>query len=151
MTGRPGHAPSALMHYGVEASSPVSFLLKIPEKHKNNYNIRYFINNLLYEYTICVIPLNDHFRLTTIPILLLLIILSFNYLLTLAFIDFGIRPLRYSKLRSTQGQDRMSNLALIHCHRDVARTVLQLPVLMKFVSKNQVRRNMFMDAKSEEK
>ena len=55
-------------------------------------------------------------------------------------------------LRSTQGQDRMSNLALIHCHRDVARTVLQLPVLMKeFVSKNQVRRNMFLDAESEEK
>ena len=55
-------------------------------------------------------------------------------------------------LRSTQGQDRMSNLALIHYHRDVARTVLQLPVLMKeFVSKNQVRRNMFLDAESEEK
>ena len=55
-------------------------------------------------------------------------------------------------LRSTQGQDRMSNLALIHCHRDVARTVLQLPVLMKeLVSKNQVRRSMFLDAESEEK
>ena len=54
-------------------------------------------------------------------------------------------------LRSTQRQDRMSNLALIHCHRDVARTVSQLPVLMKeFVSKNQVRRNMFLDAESEE-
>ena len=60
------------------------------------------------------------------------------------------RLLTYS--RSTQGQNRMSNLAWIHCHRDVARTVLQLPVLMQeFVSKNQVRRNMFLDAVSEEK
>ena len=55
-----------------------------------------------------------------------------------------------SYLRSTQAPERMSNIALIHCNRDVAKTLLQLPVLMReFVSINQVQRIMFLDSDQE--
>ena len=47
-------------------------------------------------------------------------------------------------LRSTQGQERMSSLALLNSHRDIVRTVLPIDDLMQeFTRRSTVRLNMF--------
>ena len=49
-------------------------------------------------------------------------------------------------LRSTMNQERLSSLAMLHCHRDVARAILSLEeVMAELIGRSTVRRNMLLN------